>query len=71
VTYADQDTALLYSFPEDSDTWLIGVSNFSDTHTFSIRAVAVCVSIEPAGALTVASKGVAPAKLKKQTKRGR
>jgi hypothetical protein len=71
VTFADKDTALLYSLPEDADTWIIGVSNFSDTHTFSIRAVAVCMSVEPAGALTVASKGVAPAKLKKQTKRGR
>jgi hypothetical protein len=67
VLFPDFDTEVAYSFPDDADTWVVGVSNLSATHTFSFAVIAVCMSVEPGGALTVAKKkGVKIAKVTKR-----
>jgi hypothetical protein len=60
------------SCPADAATWLVFVTNTDQTSSHTFNAYAICMSIEPAGALTTARKGgLLPAKLDKRTKPGR
>jgi hypothetical protein len=58
------------TFAEDSDTWYVAARNTSATNQ-AFRAYAVCLSVQPAGVLTIAKKGALQASMKKALKKRR
>ena len=57
----------------DADTWKVAGKNYtSGTETRSIQAVALCMSVQPSGALSIAKRGAQHANVTKALKkRGR
>ena len=64
------EVRIYQTFAEDSDTWYVAARNNSGMNQ-SIRAFAVCMSIQPAGVLTTAKKGVLSPSMKKAIKKRR
>jgi hypothetical protein len=70
-TSTDSGEVRIYqTFAEDSDTWFVAARNTSAMNQ-SFRAFAVCMSVQPAGVLTTAKKGVLSPSMKKAIKKRR
>jgi hypothetical protein len=53
------------SYPSNAGTRWVAWAHYTDSVANTLSVYAVCMSVEPSGALTTASKGVRPATLRK------
>ena len=65
---SDIHTYMSFSYPQDRDTWVVGIVN-QDTEPHQFWAYAMCIATDPQGSLTIAKKGVLPAKVQKAMKK--